>query len=314
MLVALTIAGCGGETATAPGGGPFVYLSAANSTVAEVIRIKDITGAGRVAYGTLGAGFGNFNNPGQIFVDPAGRIYVADTANNRIVRMDNINGDGFIVCTTGSTGGTFSAPTGVCVDGNGNIYVADSGNNRIVMMSSIFGSGWTTLGAVSAGLPVAGTGTDAFTTPYAVCVDKLGRIYVTDSGNNRIVMFNNISGAGWAALGTPGQGVGGFSTPKGICLDASGNIYVADSANYRIVEMSNISGAGWQSYGGGRPGVGPGLFTSPTGIAIDPSGHIYVADGLQGLVTVSNISGSAWASLSVTGSAGTETPQGVFVR
>jgi sugar lactone lactonase YvrE len=79
-------------------------------------------------------------------VDRAGRIYVADAGNARIVRMNDMTGAGWT--TLGSLGRgvkQFRNPPGVFVDGAGRIYVADQGNGRVVRINDMTGAGWTTL-------------------------------------------------------------------------------------------------------------------------------------------------------------------------
>ena len=84
-----------------------------------------------------------FNRPFGIAVDSSGRIYVADTANDRVVRMDDMTGRGWVALgTTGRGAGQFEAPRAIFVDSQGRIYVADTLNNRIVSMDDMTGRGW----------------------------------------------------------------------------------------------------------------------------------------------------------------------------
>lgn len=288
--VALMAAGCGGESPSASGT-PFIFFSVSSGSSAAVVRMNNISGAGKVGFGSLGSGYGQFNTPAEIAVDSLGRIYAADTGNNRIIRMDDMQGDGFVACTGGKgSGDTFSGPTGVYVDHNGNILVVDSGNSRIVEMSDIFGDGFTAFGA-------SGSAGDEFTTPNAITEDGAGRIYITDSGDSRIVRINNISGAGWVAYGTASSqqnsGPGTFSSPLGIAVTPTGQILVADSGDGRVVEMNDMTGAGWTTLSvlGGTK-TSPIAFTDPSGVGFDPSGGIYVADQSNlGIVWVNNIKG-----------------------
>jgi DNA-binding beta-propeller fold protein YncE len=75
-------------------------------------------------------------------------------------------------------------------------------------MDDMTGANWTTLGG-----PSGGSGTGQFTTPAGIALDTNGRISVADSGNNRIVRMDNISGSGWAAFGSLGSGVDQFNSP-----------------------------------------------------------------------------------------------------
>jgi DNA-binding beta-propeller fold protein YncE len=82
-------------------------------------------------FGSIGSGDGQFFQPSGVAVDGGGNIYVADTGNNRIQKL-NQNGSVILQFGTRGTGDSqFDSPSGVAVDRAGNIYVADSGNNRI---------------------------------------------------------------------------------------------------------------------------------------------------------------------------------------
>lgn len=97
-------------------------------------------------------------------MDAAGRIYVADTGNSRIVRMNDMTGTGWTeLGTVGSVVKEFSMPSGIFVDMAGRIYVTDSGNNRIVRMDDLSGAGWVTLGH-------RGSGTNEFDIPWTIFV------------------------------------------------------------------------------------------------------------------------------------------------
>ena len=87
-----------------------------------------------------------------IALDAQGRIYVADSENNRIVRIDDIAGGAWT--TFGGSGGgpaTFHVPWGIAVDARGRIYVADSENDRIVRIDDMSGAGWTVLAGTRPG-------------------------------------------------------------------------------------------------------------------------------------------------------------------
>src|SRR5258706_16442447 len=99
------------------------------------------------SFGTWGSDVGQFMNLSGISVDSAGRIYVMDTGNNRLVRMDDMHGTNWTTMNgIGSGVGQFAqyvAP--VAFDASGRIYVADTGNKQIVPMDDRNGTNWTTL-------------------------------------------------------------------------------------------------------------------------------------------------------------------------
>jgi hypothetical protein len=146
-------------------------------------------------WGLSATGSISFRSPTGVFVDDAGRIYVADPGNHRIVRVDDMTGAGWTTLGDPGTGVSFAA-IAIFVDRAGHIYVADSGNARIVRVNDMTGSGWTTFGS-------RGSGVNQFRNPWWVTVDGVGRIYVTDVDTDRLARINDMTGAGWASLGSP---------------------------------------------------------------------------------------------------------------
>ncbi len=73
-------------------------------------------GAGWTTFGAEGSGANRFNLPWGIFVDAAGKIYVADNGNNRIVRIDDLTGAGWTTLGSAGTGkNQFDSPRGIFV-------------------------------------------------------------------------------------------------------------------------------------------------------------------------------------------------------
>jgi len=81
-------------------------------------------------------------------VDTAGKIYVVDTVNDRIVRMDDMSGTNFTALgSLGSGAGQFDNPYAMFIDPSGTIYVADTNNGRIARFDDLSGANWTTFGS-----------------------------------------------------------------------------------------------------------------------------------------------------------------------
>jgi DNA-binding beta-propeller fold protein YncE len=128
----------------------------------------------------------------------AGKIYVADSGNSRIVRINDMTGAGWT--TFPDTGiSQLYFLRGIFVDAVGRIYVTD-GVSRIGRMDDMTGAGWTTLGSL-----LGGSGVNQFSGPKGIFVDATGKIYVADTDNQRIGRINDMTGAGWTTFGDWGS-------------------------------------------------------------------------------------------------------------
>ncbi len=163
-----------------------------------------------------------------------------------------------------------------------------------------------------------GSGAGELGEPRGIAVDRQGRLYVADTKNSRIEVFEP-DGRFVRQFGSKGAGPGEFNEPCGIAVDADGDIWVADTWNARIARFSAVDGKFMGAIGGpenaffgpravvvsrgfvyvadtgnkkvvrfdrdgkrlndfGRDGSGAGEFVEPVGLAADASGNIYVAD------------------------------------
>ena len=199
-----------------------------------------------------GLGATPLSGPRHPVMDVAGNLYIADSGNNRIVKV--APGGAATVVSTPSF--TLDNPTGVALDGAGNLYIADSGNGRVVELSA--------QGAASA----LNTNSLALANNYGVAVDGLGNVYTSDATNNRVIEFPNIGSA--HVLATTGVTLG---AAYGVAADGSGNVYIADESGSRIVKVA--AGVGTVL---GTGTLSPAL-ANPTDVAVDAAGNVYIADG-----------------------------------
>jgi streptogramin lyase len=192
-----------------------------------VLLLSSLIGCG----GSGGSGNGGVVNDGKILI--------SDGGSDMLIRMDNIDGDGYTTFgTQGSGVNQFNVPWGLDVDAQGRIYIADWGNRRIVRIDDFTGAGWTTFGT-------SGSGVGQFAGPSAVAVGPDGKIYIADPDNDRIVRIDNMAGAGWTTFGASGNGVNQFDGPYGLDVDSQSRIYIADAFNDRVARINDMTGTGW---------------------------------------------------------------------
>ncbi len=265
-------------------------------------NISTYAGTGNTVYSSSEEGTAtvNLNQPRGVALDGAGNLYIADSNNHRIRRVDAATGNISTYAGTGSAGFTgdgaaatsaqINFPIGLTFDGAGNLYIADVNNNRIRRVDAGTGNISTVAGGGSA-LGDNGPATSAqIGNPGNVAFDSAGNLYVADTGNHRIRKVDTAGVITTFAGTTQGfSGDGGPATsaqldsPNSLALDGADNLYVSDQSNNRIRKVDaatgNISTAagGGSALGDGGAALSAQLY-SPAGITIDCAGNLYVAD------------------------------------
>jgi sugar lactone lactonase YvrE len=276
-------------------------------------RIRKVSTAGQITTiaGTGTAGFSGdgglataatLNTPTGVFADTLGNIYINDTTNQRIRK---INAAGIISTVAGNGTGAFSGDSGpatsaslfnagrVVADGSGNLYIADQSNHRIRKVD--------TTGTITtiAGTGVAGYNGDGaaaatqLNNPTAVALDGSGNVYFSDQFNHRIReitggQVKTIAGSGVAGYNGDGAALSTqLNYPGGLMVDpTSGAIYFVDCTNYRVrkisvdrTQITTVAGNGTAGYNGDNiPALTSEFSSLVFGIAIDSNGNIYIAD------------------------------------
>ncbi len=164
---------------------------------------------------------------------PDGSIYTTDTANHKIWHLD---ANGTILGSIGSYGvenGQFIEPWDVAIDENGYIYVADTWNHRIQKFDQQgnFVISWGTLAQIVTLNDPAGNG--VFYGPRGIAYNGQGELFVADTGNKRIQVFD-INGDFLREFGGFGDDAGFLDEPVGIDIDPDGLVAVADTWNLRV--------------------------------------------------------------------------------
>lgn len=224
-------------------------------------------------------GSGKLVIPIGIAISSDGSVFVADTAQDRVFVYKKNK----FFAAIGHTG-DFESPSGVALDEKrGLIYVVDSKKHNVSVFSLSDYKKIRTIGK-------RGSELGEFNFPANIALDADGRLYVVDTFNVRIQVFDE-NGAFVKAIGKLGDGPGFLARPKGIAIDSEGHIYIVDAAfqNFQIFDRDgNILLVI------GTTGVLPGEFYLPAGIAIDDEDKIYVVDQIPGSVTVFQYLGKKW--------------------
>lgn len=213
------------------------------------------------------------SNAAGIEFDAAGRLWVADAGNNRVLRFTNLSVDGaaadFVLgqadlisgqanrgLTVGP--GSLDFPSDVSIDRTGAVWVADTGNNRVLRFSDLTAFGRDAslvLGQTSFAAVVAGSSASGLASPGGVLCDARGSVWVTDSFNSRVLSFDAPLASGQAATLVLGQAdftsnsanrgaatpaANSLASPSSAFMDHVGRLWLADSGNNRVWEADAL--------------------------------------------------------------------------
>ncbi len=245
----------------------------------------------------------SFISPQGITMDNAGNIYIADSGNGRVRRVDptgtistvagggTARGSGFpFIEFVGPATEAALNPSGLALDASGNLYVVEWQGHRIRKVD--------TSGIITT---VGGTGTQGFSgdggaatgaklnQPYGVFADGSGSLYIADQGNNRVRKVDP-SGTITTVAGKSGSGPLEENIPaieanlfgvSAVFVDGSGNLFIALGSRVVKVDLSGIitTVAGDRiadHVGDGGPATAAAM--QPADIFVDDLGDLYIAD------------------------------------
>ena len=173
-------------------------------------------------------------------------------------------------------------PAGVAIDTeNRLLYAADTQQDQVLVYDADSFKLLRRIGTGGKNHYLTSVGD--FAAPQGVAVDKDGNVYVTDTLNNRVEIFD-ADGAFISWFGKHGDGPGYFARPKGIAVDSDGNIWVADQMEDRL-QAFNREGQ-LLTYIGLGHGDLPGQFKGLVGVAIDKQNRIFTSEQEPGRIQI----------------------------
>ena len=215
-------------------------------------------------------------SPMQLALDAQENIYVVEQVKKGVSVFDR---DGKLLRFI--TDASIERPTGVAIDNaRGKIYVSDTSHTKSEDHTvKVFDLAGKFLGKIGKG---KGDIEDAFRFPTFLTVDPQGNLYVADTLNSRVQVFD-AEGKFVRQIGKRGNAWGQFDKPKGVAVDSFGNVYVTDSG-WSNVQIFNAKGQVLLFFGG--RGTYPGLMQNPASLTIDKHNRIYVGDMLNHRINV----------------------------
>lgn len=292
--------------------GNFFLADSSNNRIRRVDAqsglISTVAGNGTPSYGGDGglATAAMVNSPGGLLLDGAGNLFLADTNNHIIRRIDAVSGiittiagvpasQGYSGDGGAATAAHLSAPEGLAFDAGGDLLIADTGNHVVRRVDASSGIITT----------IAGTGTAGFggdnglataaklNTPWSLAVALDGSIAIADSRNNRVRSISStgvittVAGSGTAGFSGDGQAAAAaeLNAPVAVAIDPAGDLYIADSGNNRVREVSAATGAmatiagidSEQFSGDGGPSTVASLY-GPYALYLDGDANLFIAD------------------------------------
>jgi uncharacterized protein (TIGR03437 family) len=235
--------------------------------------------------------------PAALAVDSQGNLYVADAGNSRVLRFPQpfaraggmqtadlvIGQAGFQAKITDATARTIANPSGLALT-SGGLLVSDATHNRVLFFagtSQSFSNGMTASQVL--GQPpdftstVSGAGDNRLNSPRRLATDASERVYVADSGNNRVIIYNPVTASTpepRAAIILNSAGSAALRDPRDVLVDpATGDIWVAEAGGNRLLRFAPAERL--------RSGAAPAAVVpavGPFAIARDAVGSLYVAE------------------------------------
>lgn len=228
--------------------------------------------------------------PQGVAVDSAGNLYIADTGQNRILKLAAGTGAVSIVAGNGTkafsgdgdlaTAAALNDPRAVAVDSAGDLYIADTNNRRIRKVAKATGIITTVAGnGTKSSTGDGGAATSAtLNVVEGVAVDNAGNIYIADFFGAGIRKVD-------AGTGIITKVASSISAPDGVAVDSTGNLFVVASQSHRVYKVaagtgvvSTVAGTGVVGFSGDNISATLATLALPSGITVDSAGNLYFSE------------------------------------
>jgi DNA-binding beta-propeller fold protein YncE len=207
-------------------------------------------------------------------IDDADRLYVSDSEARHVLVFNPQHK------VEASINQGMSRPAGIAVDSeNRFLYVCDTDLDQVLVYDA--DPPFKLLRAIgTSGKKHTLTNPGDFAYPTNVAVDADGNVFVSDTFNDRVEIFD-ADGNFVRTFGKAGDGLGYFARPKGIAVDSDGHVWVADSVTDRVQVFTQ---EGQLLLWMGGHGLFPGQFTALNGLAIDKNHRVFTSEQYIGRV------------------------------
>jgi hypothetical protein len=226
--------------------------------------------------GTSGPSLSQLDGPFGISITSNDVMYISDTNNHRIVvgQLGVISNVSVIGSGPGSGPNQFNMPYDLFITDT-SLYVIDSSNHRVQNL--------TLDGSISVTVP----GLSALQWPYYLYVDNDDNIYLSDTLNNRVLLFYSSSTNFTTVAGTGVVGAtdSQLNTPYGVFVNYAGTIYIADYSNHRIMMWFAGASSGTRVAGDTTAGFSSTQVYFPTQVIVDTNEYLYISEAGSSRIT-----------------------------
>lgn len=270
-------------------------------------HITTVVGGSTFAGDGAAAVSAHLSAPTRVALDTAGNLFIVDTNNHRVRRVDARSG---VITTVAGTGedaffgdsgpavaAALNNPTAAAFDPAGNLYIADGYNSRIRKVDAASGIITTVAGGGDYRVKADGGPAKqaALDYPLGVAIDPSGNMFIADTlfhcirrVDAKTQIITTVAGNGQPGFGGDNgpATAAGLNFPLGLALDRAGNLLIADSENHRIRRLNvanqtitTVAGNGQADFTGDNGLAVSAALNDPQDVAVDADGNVLIADG-----------------------------------